>query len=248
MKIDRPKFSLVSLLMLGLTLFVLADSPQFSVGDRVEVDINMNSDPATGNWQSGVIQMVDLASGGYWVQLDQGPQGKDYWKIIPIRTDKWTRKAGQAAGNARNQNGAPQAQPPQAATTRPTQGTVNLDRLGDPIKAHVGPHVPTAEHVKPMIENMIRSELVGIEDNATVQFEAFSIGSPHVDNRPGAAYARTYGRKVWPVKARLRGFTRTNLGTEHEYEYNCNFLWAIDARGECTLQRIGAAIDHRRVR
>lgn len=197
----------------------------------------MNSDPAAGNWQTGVIQLVDLASGGYWIQLDQGPQGKDYWKLIPIRTDKWTRKTAQTGGDA-----------PQTAMAKPNQTPVNRDRLGEPIKAHAGPHVPTAQHIKPMVENMIRSELVGIEDNATVQFEAFSIGSPHVDHREGAALSRTYGRKVWPVRARLRGFTRTNLGTEHEYEYDCNFLWAIDARGECTLQRIGAAKDHRRVR
>lgn len=86
----QPLLALIVTLLLCAT--VLADVPGFAEGDRVEVDINMTTDPATGHWRGAVIKKVDRENNGYWVELD-GQPGQDRWIIIPFRGDRWTRRA-----------------------------------------------------------------------------------------------------------------------------------------------------------
>lgn len=219
------------LLFLALAVAAVADPPQFAVGDRVEVDINMNSDPATGNWKPGVIKQVDLASGGYWVELDESP-GQANWKIIPIRTDKWTRPGG---AKPATQAGQPQAGQPQAAA-KPGQG-------GEVIEAHKGPHKPTVEHIKSMIYEQMKFNYSTDWDFVEITFGGLSVGAPYVEparsqqEKNSLAYSRRLGVPVYPVDTKFNVLVRSNLGTEHEYAYDSRFIWYIDTRGECQITK-----------
>lgn len=247
------RIALILLLTALLSLNAAADPPQFSVGDRVEVDIHMNSDPATGLWKPGVIKLVDLASGGYWVELDGSP-GQDNWKIIPIRTDKWTRSAGPAAAPATKTPAATgtttTSPPPQTAATKaPAKAPA-----GDKIEAHKGPHTASPEHIRSMIyeDMMFKHRLEW--DEVQITFSSLSVGGPYVEaaknqvERNSLAYSRRLGVPVHPVKTQFRVAVRSNLGTEHEYEYDRTYLWYIDTRGECTLTKTGKPIDWKQLR
>ena len=243
--------ALIFFLLAILSHSVAADPPQFSVGDRVEVDVHMNSDPATGLWKPGVIKQVDLGSGGYWVELDGAP-GQDNWKIIPIRTDKWTRSAGPAA--------APATTTTTTAPTTTTAGTTNPQTAaakapaGDIIEAHKGPHTASPEHIRSMIyeDMMFKHRLEW--DEVQMTFSSLSVGGPYVEaaknqvERNSLAYSRRLGVPVHPVKTNFRVAVRSNLGTEHEYEYDRTYLWYIDTRGECTLTKTGKPIDWKQLR
>lgn len=243
--------SLALFLVFALTLAAGADPPQFNVGDRVEVDINMNSDPATGNWKPGVIKQVDLANGGYWVELDGSP-GQANWKIIPIRTDKWTRAASGAAP------AAPAASAPQAAPTAQTAAASGqpapVKPGGDVIEAHKGPHKPTVEHVKSMIYEDMKFKYETDWDYVEITFSDLSVGSPYVEpaetqqKRNSLAYSRRLGVPVHPVKTKFQVLVRSNLGTEHVYAYDSQYIWYIDTRGECQITKQGKPIDYVQVR
>jgi hypothetical protein len=232
-----------------------ADDPQFKTGDRVEVDINMNREAADGNWKPGTIRQVDLAARAYRVELDGQPGGADNWKVIPIRTDKWTRRGKPAV------NSTPAAAPAArntAASAQPPAGSLSASTPKVPasngIKAHEGPHEGTVEHIKARLEADIVFKMKTEWDHVQVTFSSLTLGEPYVEKAKNQseinslAYSRRYGVPVTPVMAKFSVLVRSNGGTEHLYQYDRTALWYINTRGECSLSKTGKAIDWVQVR
>jgi hypothetical protein len=250
----RPLHRVASLLF--LTLFagvaaVRADDPQFKVGDRVEVDINMNREAADGNWKAGVIREVDLSARAYRVEIDGRRPGPDNWATIPIRTDKWTR-ASKAAAPAPVAAGRSSGVSPTSGTT--AQGKPVDKAAATAIKGHAGPHEGTVEHIKAMIIADITFKELLEWDHVQVTFASLTTGQPYVEKAKNQseinslAYSRRYGVPVTPVKTKFSVLVRSNSGIEHLYEYDRTALWYINTRGECSLSKTGKAIDWVKVR
>lgn len=252
--------ALVFLALLPGALSLRADDPQFKVGDRVEVDINLNREAADGNWKAGVIKEVNLERRAYLVEIDGRRPGPDYWQVIPIRTNQWARtgKAPAAAPAAPAAAGRPSASGPAASGGASTGTTVQgkaVDRAAaTAIKAHEGPHEGTVAHIKAMIIADITFKELQEWDHVQVTFTSLTTGEPYVEKAKNQteinslAYSRRYGVSVTPVKAKFSVLVRSNSGIEHLYEYDRSALWYINTRGQCTLTPTGRPVDWVKVR
>ncbi len=72
--------------------------PKYKEGDRVEVDVIMQSNPANAKWKPGTVIEVDMSAVQYVVQIDPLPGQLPMIRTIPIRdyAEKWIRPGGGA--------------------------------------------------------------------------------------------------------------------------------------------------------
>ncbi len=232
-------------------------NPRFKIGDRIEVDPNMNSASYDGktNWKIGTVKRI--SDGAYWVDVEENPGRAPV--AIGIQPNQWARplsggaqaNAGQAAqipqqapGNHQPQHG--QQAPANQLQPHGQQGPANQQQphgqqvpgISTSIEPHHGPHVPTIEHIKQMIIS---------EDGYSYQMEfpIVKIAFQDVQISPATipdlknittGRLRMDGIPVHPVRAKYTIFVSTSSGDiKHFFELDRSYYWLIDNRGECTL-------------
>lgn len=215
----------IVLALLALSVFAQtqAPPPQYKVGDRVEVDVITQSNPANAKWQKGTVVKVDLSAVCYVIQLDPLPGQLPKSMTLPIRdyAAKWIRAGGGAT--------------PQIQTDRlrvDDNGTVLADRdvldcknLKQP-SARNGQPLPT-ELAKNLIRCLYEKPSAPGSDGATtMDVIEFKPGAPHrwvknVDSGAGG----TPDTLVYPVRVKWsqKTFYRTynQLQTDNERVFTC---------------------------
>lgn len=224
----RPKLSGSMLLLIavcGLPMrSVQAQHPKYKVGDRVEVDIITQSNPANAKWRKGTITEVNTGTAmAYTVQVDPLPGKLPETMHIPIRpyADGWLRPLGGAA---------PQIQSDKLRVD--DNATVLADReLLDCKNLKAGPArngpAPPTELAKKLIRCLYERQAdPGMDGAQTMDIAEFVPGAPHRWNlREDSGAGGTANTMVYPfrVKWNQKTFYRTynQVETGNERVFTC---------------------------
>ncbi|HEY2847107.1 MAG TPA: hypothetical protein VGI80_04765 [Pyrinomonadaceae bacterium] len=201
--------------------------PKYNVGDRVEVDYIMQSDPAKAIWRKGTVIKVDMVAVQYVIQVDPLPGQLPVTRSIPIRdyAEKWIRSAGGGAA-------------PAIASDKlrvDANGTVLADRdlldcanMTQPRARNGGP--PPTELAKKLIRCLYEKPSVPGSDGATtMDIVTFAPGAPHrwnVNSDSGAggtAQTMVYPFRVkWNQKTFYRSYNQVQTGGERIFDCYVN--------------------------
>ena len=211
-------------LLVAATSMAQAQTPKWKEGDRVEVDMITQSNPANAKWRKGAITKVDLSSMAYVIQLDPLPGQLPKIMTIPIRdyAEKWIRAGG--AG------GAPQMETDKLRvdendTVLADRGLLDCTNLKQPPARNGSP--PPAELAKKLIRCLYEKPSAPGSDGATtMDITEFRPGSPHrwnvnADSGPGGTPSTlVYPFRVkWNQKTFYRSYNEAQ--TDNERVFSC---------------------------
>jgi hypothetical protein len=223
--------------------------PQFKVGDRVEVDTLMSSNPNTSkSWRKGTIKEVVLDGMMYVIKLDAtGPSSRPQEISIPIRfPEKWVRPLKESARtDDKSKSGPAERQGDSEVTGKARSKSTESDKekSGTNATAKTKPSKkpsgcgPSTELYQAMIRENKEFQYKQNYDRVEVTFETFKIGKAFKWTNP---YGRAINATAYPVRARYRVEVWGGLNGDinHVWEYDQLIHFYVDTHKECTFDTV----------
>ena len=204
-----------------------AQSPEmtYKVGDRVEIDVMLQRDPATSVYKRGTVTAVDVKDNSYIVRVDPLPGQLPVIYRTPVRTygPHWIRPISGAGPHSAPQILSAKLRTDQYGTVlanRPLTDCVNFQHSG------TNGRPPSAAMASKLIRCLYeKPSAVGMDGATTMDIASLTIGAPHrwvvyVDMGQGTAATLVYPAHVkWTTETFYR--TRNVLTTGREGSFTC---------------------------